>query len=86
MLIFRSNRFARKFKKLPLHIREKFEQRLDIFIHNKYDPILRLHKLKGDYHRCISIDILPDVRLILECVSPEVYKMRDIGTHSELYE
>ncbi len=86
MFVFRSQRFTRKFKKLPIRIQEKFEQRLGIFMHNKYDPVLRLHKLKGDYHRCISIDISPDMRLILECVSPEVYKMRDIGTHSELYE
>ncbi len=86
MFVFRSQRFTRKFKKLPIRIQEKFEQRLGIFMHNKYDPVLRLHKLKGDYGTCVSIDITPDVRLILEHVSLDVYKIRDIGTHSELYE
>ncbi len=85
MLIFRSQRFTRKYKKLPIYIQERFEQRLNLFMTNMHSPILRLHKLKGDYSQCISIDITSDTRLVLEKVSFGVYKMRDMGTHSELY-
>lgn len=84
--VFHSKRFAKKYKKLPIDIKEKFEYRINLFMRDMHNPILSLHKLKGDYGSCVSINVTADVRLILECVSPNVYKIRDIGTHSELYE
>ncbi len=84
--VFHSKRFAKKYKKLPIDIKERLEYRLNLFMNDMFNPVLSLHKLKGDYDSCMSINVTSDVRIILERVSSNVYKLRDVGTHSELYE
>lgn len=47
MIINRTTRFKRAFKKLPSHVQKDFFQNIQIFIQDHQDLRLRTHKLRG---------------------------------------
>ncbi len=76
--------FLKKFKKLPSRIRERFEERLELFLENPTDETLNNHSVEKTFPDCRSINITGDYRA--------VFRQQDttaifiiIGTHSELY-
>lgn len=77
--------FIKQLKKSPRNIQVAFRNRLDLFINNKYHPLLRNHQLKGLYHECRSISITGDWRAILKEIDDEIILFIDLGTHSQLY-
>ncbi len=79
-----SSKFKKSYKKLPKKIQDKFAERILIFIKDKYDPILKNHKLHGKYVDYRSINITSDIRAIYKEIS-DYYYFYSIGTHSELY-
>jgi addiction module RelE/StbE family toxin len=88
MRIDYSNKFLKKFAKVPLPVRKAFQTRLDIFTTNSNHPLLRNHALTGKYEGYRSINVTGDWRAIFEecddLLSPSKYFI-DIGTHSQLY-
>ncbi len=80
-----AKKFEKQFSKLSRNVQSKFLERLDIFIENKNDPILRNHKLHGKLEGKWSINISGDVRAIYEIVDEDIYFFLMIGSHSELY-
>ena len=87
MVIKFTSRFAKRYKKAPLEIKTSFQNRLDIFLLNKFNPILNNHTLTGKYKGCRSINITGDWRAIFrEFEGGEVIYFDIIGTHSQLYE
>lgn len=86
MQIEYSKKFIKEFKKCPVKIRIVFKGRLEIFIRNKYEPILNNHGLFGKFKNYRSINVNVDWRAIFREIAKEniVYFVA-IGTHSKLY-
>ncbi len=84
MVIEHEKQFGKAFKKLLPKIREKFFERLGIFIKNKFDHILNNHSVYNAYPGCRSIDITGDYRAIF-VDDGNVITFVTIGTHAQLY-
>lgn len=75
----------RGYKKLPEHIQSKFKIKEKIFIHNQYDPVLGIHKLKGRLSGLLSMKIDFRYRAIFEFLDDHKVLFLSIGTH-DIYE
>jgi addiction module RelE/StbE family toxin len=82
--IERHKKFVKQFKKLPKNVREKFEQKLRVFVINPYSPVLNNHPLTGRWAGCRSVNVTGDYRAIYHLSNDIVTFMR-IGTHHQLY-
>jgi addiction module RelE/StbE family toxin len=76
--------FEKDFKRLPEHIRERFLERIALFLANKSDRILNNHSVDHVFKDCRSINVTGDYRAIFEDYG-DVVVFIAIGTHSELY-
>ena len=84
MRVFYKNKFDKKFIKLNPKIQDKFYERLEIFITDKFNPILDNHKVDKRFPGCRSINVTGDYRAIFEDKGA-IITFVNIGTHSELY-
>lgn len=84
MKVYYEKQFMKAFKKLLPKIKERFYERLDIFIRNKYDSTLDNHPVDRVYPGCRSIDITGDYRAVF-FEDGEVVTFVAIGTHAQLY-
>ena len=66
-----AKKFEKQLKKQPEQIRSSLYKRLDMFLINKYDPILNNHALQGKYTGLYSINITGDVRALYYEESPD---------------
>jgi len=73
------------FKKHPIWVREKFQERFSLFLEDMYHPLLNNHPLEGEWIGCRSINITGDIRAVFEEVDIGYVEFIAIGTHSELY-
>lgn len=78
-------RFQKDFKKLPPKIKEKFYERLEVFINNKFDVVLHNHSVDKVFPDCRSINITGDYRAIFKDSDDGMTIFITIGTHSEFY-
>lgn len=62
----------------------KFKQRLEIFVNNPSNKILKPHQLKGKRKSYWSFSITGDIRVIYK-IEDEIIKLYDIGTHNQVY-
>lgn len=85
MILDHSNCFNGSFKKLTKKEKDKFRERIAIFINDEFSPILKSHKLHGEYEGYRSINITSDIRLIYKKISDNNCRLHLVGTHSELY-
>lgn len=84
MTVAYSKDFIKQAKKLNSELRKKLLQRIDLFINDPLDPVLRNHALKGKYKAYRSIDITGDMRaLYLQQNGEAIFDV--VGTHSQLY-
>lgn len=86
MQIILSERFKKRFEKLPLKIQKQFERRLQIFLQNPRDPILKNHPLQGNLVGFRVFSVTGDYRVIFRLLNQELVKFIDIGTHAQAYE
>lgn len=84
MKVYYEKQFIKAFKKLLPKNKERFYERLEIFIKNKYDSILDNHPVDRVYPGCRSIDITGDYRAIF-FDDGAVVTFVAIGTHAQLY-
>ncbi len=85
-MIFRYHRrYQKKYKNLPIALKEKVKEREALFIKEPFHPILNNHALSGSYAGFRSINTTGDWRLIYIVVGNEVVLFVDIDTHSNLY-
>ncbi|KKQ77768.1 MAG: hypothetical protein A3A96_04070 [Candidatus Zambryskibacteria bacterium RIFCSPLOWO2_01_FULL_39_39] len=82
--ISRHKKFTRQFNHLPKKIKEKFEEKLRIFIINNYTLELNNHSLYGEWFNHRSIDITGDVRAVFK-EEGDFIIFKAIGTHHQLY-
>lgn len=77
--------FKKRFDKLPVKIKNKFEERLGLFLKNQFYSLLDNHSLTGEYEGCKSINITGDIRAIFYVKQNSDVVFINIGSHSELY-
>jgi mRNA-degrading endonuclease RelE of RelBE toxin-antitoxin system len=66
MKVILRNKFKKKFKKLPEKVQNHFDERLLIFLENKFDQVLNNHSVEKVFPNCQSINVTGDYRAIYE--------------------
>jgi len=85
MLRFHQPKIFKKWHtKLPIKIKQKFEEKLKLFLTNSFDRTLNNHPLHGEYDGCNSINVTGDYRAIY-FMDGDIAVFIRIGTHSELF-
>ena len=85
MEILLHQRFQKKLKCLPEHVRTALKQRLELLRREEHSPLLKLHPLRGNRKDQWSMNVTADWRLIYKKVDSETMLLLDIDTHSNLY-
>ena len=83
-IIFQKS-FQKDFTKCPAKVRIQAQERIELFVADRFNPLLNLHALKGDYVGCWSINVNADVRIIFYQEDDMMVLLR-VGSHSKLYE
>ena len=76
--------FKKKLRKTPHKIQERFFERLELFVQDKFNRVLNNHSVDRAYPNCRSINVSGDYRAIFE-EQDEIIIFINIGTHSNLY-
>lgn len=76
--------FMKHYKRLSPKLRDKFNERLKLFVENPLESELNNHALAGEYLGYRSITITGDWRALYE-IQDEVIQFYLINTHSNLY-
>lgn len=84
MRIGYSKRFLKQLRKSPQKVQRSFYARLEIFIEDPANRILRHHALSGELRGLYTINITGDWRAVYETHNDDVVFVM-IGTHSQLY-
>ena len=79
------SRFEKRYKKFKESEKHKTKERILLFLHLPFDPILNNHALKGRYLGYRSINITGDLRAIYCMINDDVAYFIAINTHSNLY-
>ncbi|MCL5434799.1 MAG: type II toxin-antitoxin system mRNA interferase toxin, RelE/StbE family [Patescibacteria group bacterium] len=84
MIVRVHKNFEKQYKKLKKTEKDKFKERINIFITDEFNPILNNHPLRGKYLGYRSINVTGDLRAI--------YKREEnltifvaVNSHSNLY-
>ena len=77
--------FTKVYAKLTREIQEKFKERRDLFLENKFHPFLNNHSVGKTFSGCRSINVTGDYRAIFKENDDGSVVFMLIGTHSELY-
>ena len=81
-----SKRFEKDLRKVPLKTQIAFRNRLEVFLTDKFNPILRNHPLTGKYQGYRSINVTGDWRAIYrEMDNGKTIYFDLLGTHGKLY-
>ncbi|MBI4050114.1 MAG: type II toxin-antitoxin system mRNA interferase toxin, RelE/StbE family [Candidatus Doudnabacteria bacterium] len=84
MQIVLHKRFKRRYKKLRA-LQKQIDERLFLFAHNPFHPILNNHALIGKYKNYRSINITGDYRALYEPIARNKAFFVIVDTHSNLY-
>ncbi|MBI2042107.1 MAG: type II toxin-antitoxin system mRNA interferase toxin, RelE/StbE family [Candidatus Nealsonbacteria bacterium] len=84
MTIFYSPEFKRKYKRLPLEIQRKAEEKEIIFRNDPFDSRLKTHKLHGRLGDFLAFSIDERCRIIFTFLEKDKVKFYAIGGH-EIY-
>ena len=84
MVVNYTQDFIKDSKRLNIRQKEKLEQRLKLFGHDQFNPILNNHSLHGKYLGYRSINITGDLRAIYIKEGDDVTFVA-IDSHSSLY-
>lgn len=82
--ISRHKKFTKQFDRLPNKIKEKFEEKLRIFVTDNFSSELNNHSLYGEWSDHRSIDITGDLRAVFK-EEGDFIIFKAIGTHHQLY-
>jgi mRNA-degrading endonuclease YafQ of YafQ-DinJ toxin-antitoxin module len=81
MIINRSNRFKRAFKKMPTFIQEDFIDKIKIFASNPQDSRLKTHKLRGKLEECYAFNLKNGFRVFFDFTGANQINLFYIGPH-----
>ena len=84
MEIFYAAKFIRRVKKFPVHTRESIRKRIKIFLQDREDARLNVHKLQHRNDEW-SFSVSYDLRIIFLFEKPDRIIFVDIGSHDDVY-
>ena len=76
--------FKKRIKPYPKLV-IKFQERIDAFLANPRDPILKDHQLTGDKSGFRSFSVTGNYRVTYEKITKDEVILMDIGTHPQVY-
>ena len=71
--------------KLNKAIQRKVFERTQLLATEPFHPLLNDHKLRHPYEGYSSVNITGDYRLVYKKLVPDVYFLRAVGTHHQLF-
>lgn len=80
-----SKKFIKQYHIAPDFIQRSFDERLSVFLFDKFDQRLNNHRLSGKLNNLRSINISGDWRAIFVELGNGDVIFKAIGTHSQLY-
>ncbi len=86
--IILSKTFLKRYKeiiRLGNNIEKRVVERINLFLQDRMNPILRDHQLQGRKSNYRSFSIKGDLRIIYS-EDNNYYYFEDIGTHNQVYE
>lgn len=84
MIIRLHKNFEKQYKKLKKSEKDKFKERINIFLTDEFNPILNNHPLKGKYEGYRSINVTGDLRAIYKRAENQAIFVA-VNSHSNLY-
>lgn len=84
MIVLYHKEFLKRFRKQSLKIKEKFKEKLSLFVLDEFDPTLNNHPLRGKYEGYRSINVTGDIRAVFKRTIHEAIFI-SIDSHSNLY-
>lgn len=66
-------------------LKNKFWERIELFLNDPFNPILRTHKLSGKLKGSWAFSINNEHRVIFEFISNNKIMFIDFGTRDEVY-
>lgn len=87
MIIRRHRQFLKNYKKRILthrNLDKKFEDRLNLFIQDAKNPILKNHKLLGSLEGFRAFSVTGDIRVVYRIIEGAI-ELYDIGSHNQVY-
>ena len=85
MIILYSPNFEKHYANIPIKIKQKFSESLNIFSKDQFNPLLKNHALKGRMFGYRSISLTGNYRVIYRYISDDILKLVDVGTHNQVY-
>lgn len=82
-IIFQKS-FQKDFAKCTVKVQSQTQTRIELFINDRFNPLLNFHALKGEYMGCFSINVNADVRALFFVDGDTIYLIR-VGSHAQLY-
>jgi len=67
------------------NLTSRFLKRVEAFVSNPKDPILKSHPLTGAKSGLYSFSITGDIRVVYEVIKENIVLFHDIGTHNQVY-
>ena len=87
MKITRHRQFKKNFKtrisRNPKLVK-KFEERLNLFVFDHKNPLLKDHQLTGDRKAYRAFSVTGDIRTVYK-IEGKTVELYDIGTHNQVY-
>ena len=77
--------FEKQYKKLKSSGKERFKQKIKVFLVDEFDPLLNNHPLKGKYQGYRSINVTGDLRAIYKRGNRGRIIFVAIDSHSNFY-
>jgi addiction module RelE/StbE family toxin len=87
MLIRYHSQFRKHYKKriAPYpDLKQKFAQRVELFLDNSKHPLLKDHSLVGQKKMLRAFWVTGDVRVVYK-IEEQILYLYDIGTHNQVY-
>jgi len=85
MRLATTKRFDKQYAKLKPSVKLRFKARIELFLDNPLNPVLRNHPLAGKYVGYRSINITGDTRALYRQKGDTLIIFAFIGSHSQLY-
>lgn len=85
MNIFFTDKFKKRFNKIPENIQVGFQKKLDLFVENPRTQLLKNHPLKGYLAGKRAFSITGNYRAIYKIIGENSVVLVDIGTHNQVY-
>jgi len=84
MIVRFHKHFEKQYKKLKQQEKEKFQERLKVFLLDEFNPVLNNHPLNGKYLGYRSINVKGDLRAVFKR-DGNFITFSVIDNHSNLY-